>query len=59
MHELFNKQDAVEFLSEEVGLVQPGVRETTKMYRTPLAIQKYFSAPGEGGLVDTFRKTFP
>ena len=25
------------------------------MYRTPLAIQKYFSAPGEGGLVDKFR----
>jgi hypothetical protein len=56
VHELFKKQDAVEFLSQEVNLVQPGVLTTAEMYRTPLAIQKYHSAPGEGGLVDTFRK---
>ena len=55
VHDLFKKQDAVEFLSQEVALVQPGVLTTAKMYRTPLAIQKYFSALGEGGLVDTFR----
>ena len=56
VHELFKKQDVVEFLSQEVDLVQPGVREAMQMYRSPLAIMKYFSAPGEGGLVDTFRK---
>ena len=26
------------------------------MWLSRVAIQKYFSAPGEGGLVDTFRK---
>ena len=55
VHELFKKQDVIEFLTQEVELVKRGVATTAKMYRTPLDILKYFSAPGEGGLVDTFR----
>ena len=55
VHELFKKQDVFDSLTQEAELVQRGVATTAKMYRTPLDIQKYFSASGEGGLVDTFR----
>ena len=55
VHELFKKQDAVDFLTKELELAQHATVPMVRMYVTPLAIVKHFSAPGEGGLVDTFR----
>ncbi len=56
VHELFKKQDAVEFVLHEAAMVQRDLADSVKMYRTPLTIMKHFSAPGEGGLVDKFRQ---
>ena len=56
VHELFKKLDAIEFVMHEAEMAQHALPDKVKMYRTPLAILKNFSASGEGGLVESFGK---
>ena len=56
VHELFKKQDVIEFLLHEAAMVQSDLPDMVRMYRTPLAVMKHFSATGEGGLVEKFRQ---
>ena len=55
MHKFFKKQDLVEFVFHEVGLLSEPLLASVGMLRTPLAIMKHFSASGENSVVAAFR----
>jgi len=55
VHLLFKKQSLIEFLTHEVELINKPLLNATRMFRTPLALMKHFSASGEQGIVAKFR----
>ena len=54
VHNLFKKQDIIEYVLHEAALLSEPILASVSMFRTPLTLMKRFSASGEGGLVAAF-----
>ena len=57
VHSLFKKQELIEYVMHEFTLTDSSRVDSVAMFRTPLALVKYFSASGEDGLVAVFRRS--
>ena len=58
MHKLFKKQDLIEFVVQEVALLDRNKLDSAPMVFTHLAVMNHFSASGEEGILASVRKAY-